>query len=364
MTTALAYLGGGAMVTALGLDLASSCAAARAGIRRAKEIKRFPLTSLEEGADVFPIGHEIEALAKGFEGKARLLTLLTAALEDLERQSLHDGNSSAPFYLAVPSNRRIYQDLDLVERDAWREDREEEGASVEAEPPGELAEWLLARAYRSLKRQYVPAIRGAATGRMGFALCLQAALRDMASGAVDRVVVGGVDSLLDEETLKWLHHTARLKYVDMPVGIEPAEGAGLVVLERYAPAASPRVAVLAAHVEPPRSGPYATLAAAIREASGRAGILGPEWLIADVDGTEARANELGHAMVRLRTEGRGLPSTTYPAASFGDTGAAFGALSTGVALRAFARRVAPSRGAMIVCGDRGAGYAAHVIQEA
>ena len=71
------------MVSPLGLDVVSSCAAARAGIRRIVEIDDL-IVNNAAGAEAAPVAvHRVPLISAGFFGVARLRQLGNAALADL-----------------------------------------------------------------------------------------------------------------------------------------------------------------------------------------------------------------------------------------------------------------------------------------
>ncbi len=71
------------LVSALGCDAATSCAAARAGLVRSRVLDNFALRSAVDGEAEPVIGHPVSLLTRGFEGDARLMRLLQGALTDL-----------------------------------------------------------------------------------------------------------------------------------------------------------------------------------------------------------------------------------------------------------------------------------------
>jgi hypothetical protein len=77
------------LVSALGTDWPTCCAAARAGLRRAAPIFGFEGQSALDGEDEPPIGHAASLVTHGFEADARLLRLLAAGLLDLVQRAPH-----------------------------------------------------------------------------------------------------------------------------------------------------------------------------------------------------------------------------------------------------------------------------------
>ncbi|MEO7328882.1 MAG: hypothetical protein ABI193_09910, partial [Minicystis sp.] len=163
----------------------------------------------------------------------------------------------------------------------------------------------------------------------------------------DRVIVGGVDSLVDPDAVRFFHERGRLAVPPRRVGFLPGEGAAMLLLEAPERAIA-RGATILALLEAPASAHEAItvdtdtpcdgvgLSAAIGETlAGLAdggGTLGLCW--ADLNGEPFRAEELGHALVRsLRHVPRPL-GLRHLADCIGDTGSASMALAVGAAANA------------------------------
>lgn len=315
-------------------------------MRRARALEQFMLASQDNGEDAPVYGHEIELLTRGFEGEARLGRLLVGALDDLATRARQGGAlpSDLRAYLAVPDPRRIYSQTDLIANEGRRKSREADRDAVPAEPIHEFAERLWARATRQLGWAATPRLVHTSTGRAGFSVALAAALRDMRARETEVALVGGVDSLLDMETLEWLHDSGHLKYVDMPVGIEPGEAAAFVLVEKR-PQGRALCSVVAASPIGSSGGRYVE---AIQQVQSQVGGSDPlEWALPDHDGTEALASAWGEALFAFKAQSSRAPHSTYPIATFGDVGAAFGAVATCIAIEAWSRRYAPARSVVI-----------------
>ncbi|HEY5810312.1 MAG TPA: hypothetical protein VIT67_20230, partial [Povalibacter sp.] len=202
-------------------------------------------------------------------------------------------------------------------------------------------------------------------GHAGGLEAVRAALADLSSNAARIAVVLGIDSLIDEETLDWLHTCGRLKSDGAPAGCQPGEAAVAIALTLETPArAAPVVqAISVAQEERSQlSGVNSNgkgLATAIAECWKRH----PEetaWIISDHNGEVYRANDWGYAVVRLRAqfESFASPVVWYPALSFGDTGAASALAGICMAIRAWERNYAPARIALIAAASDGVGRAA------
>lgn len=347
------------MVSALAHDVVSACAAARAGIRRARELEYFEVRSPADGSISGVLAHPVPVLTEGFEGFARLLRLVQAGLADLAMNvaPTHPNLDRATVYLALPLWDR--------EQLFTASDEDESSEPIEKTPidPAAimtLAERLMAHAGQALRWRSVPSVRFAtASGHTGVAEAVREALSDLQHGKVRAAIVGGVDSLLEERSLGWLSACERLKTPTQPAGLEPGEAAAFFLLEREAPAdghALGRIPCLGFGEEPDSiaSGRFALgdgLIDAVRDPLVAAVDTAPApWLIADQNGETYRAHEWGCAQMRLLSDFRRLESAVvwYPAVFFGDTGAASAAVATCMALRAFARGYAPAQVATVV----------------
>jgi 3-oxoacyl-[acyl-carrier-protein] synthase I len=359
------------MVCSLGDDVVTSCAAARAGIVRSAELDCLEVRSPEDGRTENVVGHPIPDLTLGFEGFGRLLRLTQLGLLDLSRQvsGVRFDDPHTGFYLALPPRNRHLTASDLVQDEDARRTLQEEASEQAAEAPRDeaLAQRLLLAASRVLGWPGAPVLSfEARSGHTGMAEALDRAQQDLRAGRVRAAVVGGVDSLVEEDTLAWLDLTGRLKSAKTPAGLQPGEAAAFVLLERVAKAETRGASILGlietvGHAEEPSplvSG-QAPTGAGIATVLAQLATLGwgtdpPAWVITDQNGEPYRARDWGTALVRLLARHPGLAHTVlwYPAATLGDTGAATGAVSLCLALGAFARHYAPATTtAILSCAD-------------
>jgi hypothetical protein len=329
--------------TSLG-GAATACAAARAGMSRPAPLASV-VFEVEEGAAPV-IGCPVPTVA-GFQAEARLLSLALPALEDLvETAAL--GHADVAFLLALPN---------LATR---------AGATGRPVPPVlRLADRLPALA----QLRDLPALRRAVTqDHTGFAVALGAALEILARRQARACVVGAVDTLCDDLGVQHLVAQNRLKTADAPVGIRPGEGAVFLLLEAPEVARQRKVTPLGAiegvslAAEPQKDGVPPSgrgLLQAIDDLAAASGGLpgGETFFVLDRNGETRRAHDWGCCLQRLA--GRRpplLPAPEWdPATSFGDTGAASGALGALMAMRGFARRYAPGACAVVLSSsDAGA----------
>lgn len=368
-STSIAITGRG-MVSSLGSDVVMACAAARAGLVRPAPLELL-MQSPEDGEAEAVEGHPAGELTRGFEGFARLVRLTALGLGDLLRQ-VPDGpwrSTQTGFYLALPDPLRIHTGLDLIAHESTRAERSEQAREAMEEPADDIAPRLLRAAAQLAGWPVDPPLRFSTTsGHTGVAEALQRAMDDLQRGRVGAAVVGGVDSLLEEDVLMWLHNTGRLKRSGVPVGLLPGEAAAFCVLETVrtvrARGDRPLAVVQAVHLEdddrtllsgaPPDG---IALAKTLVQAVDTAGLPHPTapWVLSDQNGETYRALEWGHVLVRLASTLPALasPVVWYPAASFGDVGAASGAVAICVAIHAFNRGGAPNAIAVIASSAEG-----------
>jgi 3-oxoacyl-[acyl-carrier-protein] synthase-1 len=286
----------------------------------------------------------------------------------------------AGFYLSLPNPNRLSIGYGVDEDEQARQSRTAEAREAErASPDQEVAIRVLHDAARLSEWPGEPQLRFvSSSGHTGVAEALQQALADLATGQIDAAVVGGVDSLLEEVTLDWLKNTGRLKTPQTPAGIQPGEGSAFLFLEserssqkrgaRYfgvidcLDLATDSWSLLSDN--PPLGQGLETVISNVLGNS-QAEISQLIWLISDQNGEPHRAMEWGNALVRLRERFPifAEPTIWYPAASFGDTGAASGAVALCSATCAFERNYAPGQTAMITLSSDGPFRAAISIHQ-
>jgi 3-oxoacyl-[acyl-carrier-protein] synthase I len=361
-----------AMVSSLGYDVDTACAAARAGLTRSTEL---PFMVLEDdNSPGLAIGHPVPLLGGGFEGDARLIRLLEGALRDLNRRIPPDLLSSARagFYLALPATTREHEGIDLIPEEDRGDYLEQLGepATIDEVTRGR---WILGAALSMADFPEGPAssvdlVQVALSGHTAVIELYERAQTDLGSGRISMAIVAAVDSLVTGATLSWLDATYRLKGAKCPAGLSPGEAAAIVVLAN-AEVSGQRGSVRTI-IEPVVTLPSSTrfLAAETADGAGQFEVLralttvvessaGSPWLILDQNGEVFRATDWGRTLVRYRATnpvGNAEPTIWYPAGSFGDTGAAAGAVATCMAIRAHERGYSPSPHAIVMTNSDGA----------
>ncbi|MCY1078315.1 hypothetical protein [Archangium lansingense] len=337
------------MVSSLGWDAASSCAAIRAGITRPQPLPDVYVTDEDLLEPVPLMGHPVSGLTDGFGPLGRWLQLAHACVEDL----------CATARLPPPSDTRFWSQTGWVcvlpHLDAAR--------YLEVRDSGPelmMATWL-ERLVRTLGLASRPRwVHFVHAGHAGTAFALQLARQGLAARHVERVVVLAVDSYLDETSLEWLQARHRLKTPDRSVGLMPGEAGACLLVEPMGSArqrGAPVLAVAAAVATGREAGSFVEgqpqLGEALIRAAGEAlagippgkGLEGD--LLCDLNGEQWRALAWGHAQVRLR-ERLERVRLLLPGVSLGDVGAASGAVGVCIAARAFARRYAMGDEALVL----------------
>jgi len=361
------------MATSLGLDAVMSCAAARAGMSGGKALERFPVQSPDDNSSGLLAGHALPEVTRGFEGAARLLRVVQAGLVDLfgTAGDRVNGDGRVGVYVAVPEPLRLFEGLAWLEAPEDRQARQQslEDAAQQVQP--EAAGRMIERAFALCAPAFRPSAVVVRPGSGATSLqLLDLAARELTDGAVDVAVVGGIDSLIDDDYLQWLATLRRLKTPGQPVGLQPGEGAAFVVVEGHRTLRAARPLALLGEVaiadEPsPWTAAASSTGRAVAEVveqaqRGAPGAVPPSWMITDHNGETYRAAEWGSALVRLTARRRAQSDWTswFPATSFGDTGAASALVGLGVAVRAFARSYHPAPSATVVATAPGATRAA------
>jgi hypothetical protein len=348
------------LVSSLGLDVVNSCAAARAGVVRATSMEVYPVKSSADGSVSGAVCHAVPFLTEGFEGEARLTRLMQGGLEDLVKQCPDTPwkTKSTAFYLSLPGAHRLLSGAELVADENIRKKMLEAANGV----CGCTAD--VGRASRLLNQgaewagwHGKPNLRWCTeSDNTGVAEAIRQASSDLAAGVCDLAIVGGVESLLDEDTLFWLEVTGRLKTPDQACGLQPGEACGFLILENAYSASNRSAGILsridaicfAEETKPVFSGELSTgvaLAQVVHDAaqSNTNWESSPIWLIHDLNGESYRANEWGNALFRIASRSAAVAEANVwlPAVSFGSTGAATGAVQACVAIHAFQRGNSP-----------------------
>ena len=213
-------------------------------------------------------------------------------------------------------------------------------------------------------------------GHAGVLSALAMAVERLQRPSEDLLLVGGVDSYLDADTLDWLESDRRLARAEVRSGFSPGEGAAILAVatdaarRRLGAPSLATVRAVGCAREPlsPKSS-TGVLGQGMTEAVVRAtrGLRLPGELITDtfgdVNGERSRAEEWGFAL--LRTSDRFRDGTAYVTAvpQCGDVGAASGGLGCVLAVQAWQRRYAHGERALVFASSWGGLRAAALLEK-
>jgi len=351
------------MVTPLGPDADHSCAAFRAGILRVGELKNFSFLDKEMFGG--PIqGHAIAFLPPGFIGPAKALLMGCHVLKRLLQKGPHlrQGKDKTGMFLNLSDYilpDRKYRMEKAFEAELERQFGEDDDP---AHPPISMETVLPSSAWKGQHQGLLTkllercdfVLPGAHQhlyfgGHTGVVHAIHDAAEAIRLGKYDRGIVGAIDSCIEPPVLEAGAITGILKTQKNPVGFIPGEAAGFLVLEKQQDAARRgnrtllEISSLALEKEkfdrfsediPLGKALFRTLDQIIYSGTRSGDKVG--FILGDLNGDVYRANDWGHALVRLNAKYPvGDLPMWLPAVGFGETGAATGVLSLGLMDAAF-----------------------------
>ncbi|WP_164002338.1 hypothetical protein [Pyxidicoccus caerfyrddinensis] len=335
------------MLSSIGHDVVTACAALRAGIVRPAPVIGTDVLDLESGEMVPVMGHPVRGVTEGFLFLGLWMRMAERAIRDL----LTYGQ------LPEPEQAGFWRTCELMVVTPTLEparfpllDEPVDSAFLKEDYAGTLLE--LTGLSIPLER-----VHSFPAGHVGVATALEQAARIIEGDRAERCLIVAVDSYLEPDTLDWLASRHRLKHGGNPVGLMPGEAGIALLLE--APRA---VEARRGHVDAWVQGIALADTGSPRDARSarRDGIVLADTLasmsptspfrgdvVADLNGEEWRARELGGALARL---GPGLSDARLilPATSLGDVGAASGGVGVCLAARAFARGYARTNESIVM----------------
>ncbi len=319
------------LLSSVGHDAHTACAAIRAGISRPGAIDGSTTLDLASAAAIPLTGHPIVPITNGYTGTARWLQMAPRAFDDLVRNGRLPRSDDEAFWSAT-AVMVLLPDLEHV-----RFDHDER-----SDPDATEATFL-----QPLMRRLPSALPAGnvllqPVERIGLALVVEGFSRICEEMKVARVFVLAVDSYACPFALDWLGESGRLKGDVHPTGLVPGEAAAALLLEpnrrglhdgrpplaRITAVASGQDADLADETTAPRG---RVLADVLRP------LLGDETgdIYLDLNGETWRASEWGHALHALAP--LDVPKLHHPASEIGDTGAAAFAVNAILAARSLQR---------------------------
>jgi 3-oxoacyl-[acyl-carrier-protein] synthase-1 len=328
------------LVTPVGFNYESTCAALRAGIRQVTAENLWD----EESGSLIAAGRV--QLPQWQEGSAKFPDLVAPAIYECLEAAKPIPANQIPLLLGIAEFERPYR---------W---------------PGVDAE-ILPEIQDKLSEKFHPASRVIAGGRVSVVLGLEEARRLIETGSAPCCIVAGVDSFLQQETVEAFMKQRRVLTQSNSNGFSPGE-AGAAIL--VAPADKPHgelciVGTALAREEAPvvseRPLKGVGLTEVCRAALNRAGLdmFDVAYRITDLNGEHYKFKESLLAVNRLLKRHRhDRFDVWHPIEYMGEIGAAIGSCALAVALHAASKGYAP--GPVVLChfgddnGDRGAVVAA------
>jgi 3-oxoacyl-[acyl-carrier-protein] synthase-1 len=331
------------MVTALGYTAAASCAAARAGILRLRELEGAAVRDPATGESEAVTGHFVRGYTDGFVGLGRLARLGTGALTDLIETSPAIDWRRTGLFLTTTS------DLYLRERARVAPLEEDVPDGPDSDELGRRRELVLERLGPLLARAAGIPLRAdlqrVVTGDgCGLLELLDLVDQQLREGRIGRAVVGSADSLVGPEIVPVLDHFGVLKTAARPVGFLPGEAAAMLLVEPGEDVRPGDVTLeggALAHEPTSRLEDRAPTGRALHSAVTAVLHSLPEagrdvrLVVGGLNGDAHRALDWGNALPRLRHAG--LPDAVthrLPAAAFGELGAASSAAAVCLAISA------------------------------
>ena len=335
------------MVSSLGLDWKTGCAAARAGIARPAPLETFPVLAGDTAEEEPLHAHVAPMITDGFTGLGRLVRLGSAALADALRNRTFDVppgllvNLPSGSYLTEWHQRREDQEgINLLIDDRYETELRNEKYSAH----------LVPRLIRAANLD-VDAIHQSVLfeDHTGIAMSLVHADMWLSSGRIEQCLVGGIGSHIESSLLEALAGLDMLKTPSRGEGLIPGEAAGFFLVER---AESRRLnpenalAVIDTVTLTTEAGSSFSSAPSYGRALSNAidttlqSVPLPDVMIGDLNGEARRSKDWGGAVVELAPQHPEVLERPFffPASSFGDVGAATGFTNACFGLHLIQRR--------------------------
>jgi 3-oxoacyl-[acyl-carrier-protein] synthase-1 len=322
-------------ITAVGANMAQSCAAIRAGICGVGE-HRFQLLGPDPEWDPFEPLRAAMVPVVDFDvaGPARAIELCKHALDDLIKSAhlRRDDFGRVALLCALPSATEV------------------------------LGNWQLEAHFGDALLQRTGLdpfcdVRVDASGRAAVFRQLLVAQAIFDQRLADRCLLLAVDTFHDRQRLRQLDVEYRLKSERSPDGFRPGEAAVAMLLEPFGTSTRSSLGIreigFALEPRPFTSGLYSS-ARGLQQAIEQVARTGnSDWVLCDLNGESYRAFEWGMLLGRMAPRFDRC-QLNHPADCVGDVGAAIGAVMLAHASHMLARNAAPSSEALCwVAGDDG-----------
>ncbi|MFO1199070.1 MAG: beta-ketoacyl synthase N-terminal-like domain-containing protein [Burkholderiaceae bacterium] len=325
------------LVTSVGLDAPSTCAAIRAKLQNPVE------TRVIDSRGEWLFGHEVP-LGELHRGRAKLVRMCAMAIGECLEKLPPRERAGIPLLLCVAERSRP------------------------GRLPG-LEDELFLEIESALGITFADQSVVVPQGRLGFASAVDVARQMMLEGTARRVMVAAVDTLMNVATMTAYERAGRLLTAANSNGFLPGEGAGAVLLEQDASAPALVCSGLGfaterAHIESGEPLRADGLSRAIRAALDDAGMRYPalDFRVTDLSGEHYYFKEAALAMSRSLRERKQEMDLWHPAECVGETGAVGGLLAAAVADAACRKGYAPGRSILAHAGNDDGRRAAMVLR--
>jgi 3-oxoacyl-[acyl-carrier-protein] synthase I len=329
MSSSVAVTGLG-LTTSVGFGVGPACAAIRANIVRpaplVPPVAAFD-TSSNEAHPVF--GHPIRGLTDGFQGVGRLKRLALSALSDL-RSQLPEGEwprllTQSRLYLCLANDLETRMQLDTSDMTEFVESL---GSTLGMTPLTLLT-----------------------SGPASVIEAIRLASEEFDRHSIERAIVIGVDSYLDQESVDWLVEQRRLKTLERPAALMPGEAGACLSIVPYTPGDHKELKLLAtidmadcqpcAATDPPHLGIAKALSELLIGTLTRPAGDRTLDVVVNLNGEQRLANAWGSSLLEIAMA---VPQWGFrpvtPLAHLGEVGAAFGAVGICLAAHSFGRHYA------------------------
>ena len=351
------------IASSLGLHSKIANAAAFAGLKRLKESGIY-FEDMEEWSEPVPLYvHSLpEFKAEGFQNLGRLVRIMELALNTAEKKEYQDADGIVlcfsdryywqKHYLAdlqkVQGNLKFSADeIVNTEQQVWEAKIRNNFLPLLCNLTDlEMSQF---KNTRFLFGQQTSVIDG-----------IQEGIQLLESFNLKKVLIGVVDSLLDERTLQVLL-TKNLLKKDDNVGFFPGEAGGFLVLEHANRTNKPVDEIVHLRSIVSQSSAVTRLDDAYEDGITLSNVIlqsnfnqfNVKHLFSNLNGDPWRAVEWGNSMVHVQNEIGNLP-LTLPCENYGETGAATGLTCVSLALHSYERNfVNENDTAIVLSGDNG-----------
>lgn len=305
-------IGSYGLVTGVGLDAPSSCAAIRCAIDNFQE------TRFMDSSGEWILASEV-TLEQPWRGKTKLIKMAAMAVKECLAGEAWVKPEATPLILCLPEPERVGRVID-GDNQFFHE------LCVE------------------LEREFHAKSRVISQGHVGFATALLRARNLIQEGVAQQVLIAGVDGFLVGPTLAHYEEQERLLTSQNSNGFIAGEAAGAVLVQAPGKSSNSQLLCLGIGYGNEQSTVYAEdiplrgdgMAQAIRSALSEAGwdMGATDFRITDISGEQYAFKEAALALLRVLRQRKVFYDIWHPADCVGEVGAAIGPIVLGVLLAA------------------------------